>query len=337
MRAAVTRAVGEPLVVADVPDPVVGPGEVLLRVSACGVCGSDLHLADALDAPGLVLGHEFSGEVVEVGPGVAEPFRIGERIAGFPLVGCGHCEICVTGSTSKCAQAEQLGLQRQGAFAEYVTVSSRGAFRLPDSIDDRHGALVEPLAVAHHALDRTPMQRGEPVLVIGAGPVGVAVALWARHFGAREVVVSDPIGHRRALAERLGATATVDPTTEDVASAFERIAGTLPGVVVECVGVPGMIQHATDVAAIDGRVTIVGVCMGADTIMPLTPLTKELLTQFVLYYRTHDFAHTIAMLAAGRIDPSPLVTDTFGLDALPERFEALKHPTDQCKILVEPS
>ncbi|MGZ8761933.1 MAG: alcohol dehydrogenase catalytic domain-containing protein [Acidimicrobiia bacterium] len=336
MRAAVTRSVGEPLVVADVGDPVPTAGEVLVRVTACGVCGSDLHLADALDAPGLVLGHEFAGEIVELGPGVEEPVRVGQRIAGFPLVGCGRCEACLTGSTSKCTQAEQLGLQRPGAFAELVTMAARGAFLLPASIDDRLGALVEPLAVAHHALDRTVMERGEPVLVIGGGPVGVAVALWARSFGAREVVVSDPVEHRRRLAERLGATATIDPTTEDVASVFARIAGARPGVVVECVGLPGLIQHAMDVAGNDARVTVVGVCMADDSTFPLTALQKELTTQYVLYYRMRDFTETIAALEAARLDPSPLVTGSFGLDALPDRFEALKHPTTECKILVEP-
>jgi (R,R)-butanediol dehydrogenase/meso-butanediol dehydrogenase/diacetyl reductase len=336
MRAAVTRAIGEPLVVTDLADPEPASGELLVRVTACGVCGSDLHLADAFDAPGLVLGHEFAGEIVEIGPGVEEPLHVGQRIAGFPLVGCGRCESCIAGATSKCIQAEQLGLQRPGAFAELVTMASRGAFPLPESIDDRHGALVEPLAVAHHALDRTPMEQGDPVLVIGGGPVGVAVALWARHFGSREVIVSDPIAHRRELAEQMGATATIDPRTEDVASAFDRVAGGRPGIVIECVGLPGLIQHAMDVAGNDARVTVVGVCMANDALFPLTALQKELSTQYVLYYRMRDFSQTIAALDAGRIDPSPFMTGTFGLDALPDRFEALKHPTTECKILVEP-
>jgi (R,R)-butanediol dehydrogenase/meso-butanediol dehydrogenase/diacetyl reductase len=336
MRAVVTQGVDAPLAVEERPVPEPGAGELLVRVTACGVCGSDLHLAGALDVSGLVLGHEFAAEVVEAGPDVDGSWAEGTRIAGFPLVGCGRCDPCVTGATSKCARAEQLGLQRPGAFAEFTTVAARGAFRLPGSIDSRLGALVEPLAVAHHALDRTPMEPGEPVLVIGGGPVGLAVALWARHFGARDVVVSDPVPHRRALAERIGATATVDPGAEDVAGAFERIAGARPGVVIECVGVPGMIQHAADVAATDARVTVVGVCMTDDTFTPLTALQKELRTQFVLYYPMRDFTRTIATLDAGRIDPTPLVTDVFALDELPDRFEALKHPTDECKILVEP-
>ena len=268
MRAVVTRSIGEELVVADVADPVPGVGEVLVRVSVCGVCGSDLHLSDVLDAPGVVLGHEFAGEIVEIGPDVAEPLRVGQRIAGFPLVGCGHCDACLTGATSKCAGVEQLGFQRPGAFAEMVTLAGRGAFPLPESIDDRHGALVEPLAVAHHALDRTAMARGEPLLVIGGGPVGAAVTLWARHFGAREVVVSDPVAHRRELAAQVGATA--DGRPDDGGRCFgvrprrRRPARRGRGVR----RVAGLIQHAMDVAGNDARVTVVGACTDRRFVLP---------------------------------------------------------------------
>jgi (R,R)-butanediol dehydrogenase/meso-butanediol dehydrogenase/diacetyl reductase len=335
MRAVVTQGSAKRLTTAEVPEPEPGAGELLVRVRACGICGSDLHLSDALDVEGLVLGHEFSAEVVEVGPDVVG-WAAGDRIAGFPVVGCGTCVQCRAGAPAKCATMSQLGLHRPGAFAEYTTLAAAGAFRLPDSIDDHVGALVEPLAVAHHALDRTPRAPDAPVLVIGGGPVGAAVALWARHLGAREVMVSDPVPHRRELAERVGATATVDPVTQDVASEFARVAGEAPGVVVECVGVPGMIQHAMDVAGVDARVTVVGVCMGQDEILPITALFKELATQYVLYYRTADFGATIRELASGALDPAPLFTGTTTMDELPERFESLKHPSFDCKVVLEP-
>jgi (R,R)-butanediol dehydrogenase/meso-butanediol dehydrogenase/diacetyl reductase len=336
MRAVVSPGIGRTLAVVELPDPEPGPGEVLVRVTACGICGSDLHLSDALDAPGLILGHELAGEIVEVGPGVA-PDRVGERVAGFPLVGCGECDACRTGATSRCASAAQLGLHRPGGFAQHVTLAAAGAYRIPDGLDDHTGALVEPLAVAYHALDRTPRPPDEPVLVIGGGPVGAAVALWARALGAREVVVSDPVAARRDLAVRVGATATVDPGRDDVAAEFARITGAPPAAVVECVGVAGMIQHAMDVAGPDAHVTVVGVCMGADQIMPLTGLFKELTTRYVLYYRTQDFEHTIDALTRGTLDPAPLVTGTVDLDRLPARFDALKHPVDDCKVILEPS
>ena len=334
MRAALLEEVGRPLVVRDLPDPEPGPADLVLRVRASGVCGSDLHTSDTFVPPGGVMGHEFAGEVVDVGPDAGE-WRIGDLVTGFPVSGCGKCGACLTGRTSKCPFAMQLGLQVPGAYAEYVKLGSREAYRLPAPLDARAGALVEPLAVALHALDRTTREPGEPVLVLGGGPVGQAVALWARALGASEVVVSDPVASRRAMAERIGAAA-VDPTAEDVRSGFERIAGRPPRAVVECVGVPGLIQHAAEVTDVDGWVTVVGVCMQPDQLLPITALLKELTVQFVLYYRDTDFDTTIAMLANGRLDGMALVTDVIDLDALPERFEALKHPTGECKVLVEP-
>jgi (R,R)-butanediol dehydrogenase / meso-butanediol dehydrogenase / diacetyl reductase len=190
--------------------------------------------------------------------------------------------------------------------------------------------------VAHHALDRTPRPPDEPILVIGGGPVGAAVALWARYRGAREVVVSDPIEHRRTLAERIGATATVDPNREDVASAFVALTGHRPGVVIECVGNPGLIQSATDVAAVDGHVTIVGVCMVDDAITPLVALQKELSLQYVLYYQRADFDASITALQFGALDPTPMLTGSTGFESFADRFSSLSNPTKDCKVLLIP-
>ncbi len=335
MRAAVLEAVGEPLVITDVPEPSPGPTDLLLRVRACGVCGSDLHASDTFVPPGRVLGHELCGEVVAVGAGARDRFREGQLVAGFPVSCCGTCRFCLDGAAAKCERAVQIGFQVPGAFAEYVAVPAAGSVALPADVDHRLGALVEPLAVGLHALDRTPTERGESVLVLGAGPVGLAVALWARALGAREVVVSDPVAHRRGLAEALGA-AGVDPTADDVRSAFERIAGKPPRVVIECVGIPGLIQHAVELAAPDASVTVVGLCMGLDQIFPVPAMQKELTMRFVLYYRHGDFLTTVRMLGDRRIDPMRMVTATVGLDELPARFEGLKRPSTDCKILVEP-
>ncbi len=335
MRAAVTQGTGKLLQTLEISDPEPLSGELLVKITACGICGSDLHLSDALDFPGIVLGHEFAGEVVETGPNV-EGWKIGDRLAGFPLMGCGTCKYCVAGATSKCAAANQLGLQRPGGFAQYTTLAASSAFRIPDSLDDHAGALVEPLAVAHHALAATRRDPAAPVLIIGGGPVGAVVALWARHLGSTEVIVSDPVAHRRTLAEAVGATATIDPTTTDVATEFAKIVGHAPEVVVECVGIAGMIQHAFDVAAVDAAVTIVGVCMTADQMMPLTALQKELAAQFVLYYRKSDFVASIAALADGSLQPHALVTGAVTLDELPNRFQSLKAPSHDCKVMLEP-
>jgi (R,R)-butanediol dehydrogenase / meso-butanediol dehydrogenase / diacetyl reductase len=335
VRAAVFTS-GQPcLSVQDRPDPTPGPGELILRVDACGICGSDLHMAQALkDRPGMVFGHEFCGTVVAVGA-AAFGYREGDRLVGLPLFGCGRCPACLSGAVEKCPAAELIGAQRPGSYAEYVAVSAAQAFRLPEGLTADRGALVEPLAVAHHALERTPREPGEPVLVLGAGPVGLAVALWARLLGAREVVVSDPLTHRRALAERIGAR-TIDPAQHDVAARFAEMAGGPARVVMECVGRPGVIQHAMEVAATDGHVTLVGACMQPDSFHPLVPTSKELTLQFVVYYRRRDFTQTLAQLASGRLDPDPLVTGVVGLDELPARFDTLLGENSDCKVLIHP-
>ena len=334
MRAAVSTSEEPWLAVTELPDPVPGPGQLVLQVDACGICGSDLHMAAAWAQAGLVYGHEFCGTVVDTGADVTG-FREGSRVVGFPLLGCGRCVACLSGSTAKCRDVQLVGIQRPGAYAEYVSVSAQDSFPLPDELSEDMGALVEPLAVAHHALERTPRPPGEPVLVLGGGPVGLAVALWARQLGAREVMVSDPVAHRRALAERIGATA-VDSGGDDVAGAFATLTGAPPNVVIECIGRPGAIQHATDVAAPDAQVTLVGACMSTDSIQPLVPTMKELTLQFVVYYQRRDFTQTLAALASGRIDPHPLVTGVVGLDELPSRFAALMGPSSDCKVLIHP-
>lgn len=335
MRAAVSTASEPWLAVTDVPDPTPRPGDLVLRVEACGVCGSDLHMAHSLkEHPGIVFGHEFCGTVVAMGADVAG-YREGERVVGFPLLGCGSCPACAAGSIAKCPRVKLIGAQRPGGYAEYVAVGAGQSFRLPDELTADVGALVEPLAVAHHALERTPRAVDEPVLVLGGGPVGIAVALWAQAKGARTVVVSEPVEQRRALAKSVGAT-VVDPTDQDVATMFADLTGARPRAIVECVGRPGALQHATELAATDGHVTLVGACTAPDTFVPVVATSKELTLQFVVYYRASDFAQTLDALTSGRLDPRPLVTGHVELDELPARFAQLMTPSADCKVLIHP-
>ncbi|WJJ14456.1 alcohol dehydrogenase catalytic domain-containing protein (plasmid) [Prescottella equi] len=335
MKAAVLTESTPSLEIQDIADPEPGAGQVVLQVEAAGICGSDLHLAPLLKSyPGVVFGHEFSGRVVARGKGVDSQLD-GQLAVGFPLVGCHECQACRSANPARCVKAELTGVQRQGAFAEFVAIDTRDLFVLPGEVGALSGALVEPLAVAHHALEKTPREPGAPLLILGAGPVGLAVALYARLFGASEVLVSDPVPARRKLAEAVGAR-TVDPATENVGEVFAELTGSAPTTVIECVGIPGLIQHATDAAAPDAHITIVGACTAPDTFTPTTAMSKELTFQFVLYYRPRDFEMTIAHLAAGRLDPAALITDVIGLEALPARFEALMQPTTECKVLVAP-
>ena len=335
MRAA-TFTAGEPLLtIADVPDPTPTPHGLVLRVDACGICGSDLHMAQNKHAmPGTVFGHEFSGTVVAVGREVRD-HREGDRVVGFPLASCGECAGCRAGLPSRCGRSSLTGAQTPGAYAEHVAIAERDAFALPGTLSSDVGALVEPLAVGLHALNTTPRDEGEPVLVLGAGPVGLAAALWARALGAREVVVSDPVAHRRALAESLGAV-PIDPNEQDVLQEFIKTTGGMPRAVIECIGRPGAVSLATDVAANGGHVTFVGACTSPDTFVPIIPTMKELVLRFVVYYHRDDFTTTLEHLTSGRIDPLPLVTARVGLDELPARFDALLGPNDDCKVLVTP-
>ena len=343
MRAAVFQEPGKPLEILEIDDPKPGEDELILRVKSCGICGSDLHVSElpgGLPA-GAVMGHEFAGEIVEIGSGSAgagsTSWKLGDRVCALPAIGCGRCAACLTGDVMECPTLRATGFgDVGGAYAEYVRVGVRETLPLPEGLDVSDAALVEPLAVGLHAVDMARIPAGEDVLVIGAGPVGLAVALWARHFGAREVVVSDFVAGRRKMAAKMGATKLVDPKAEDVGEAFLRATGHEPRLIFECVGVPGLIQQCVGLAARNAKIVVAGLCMLPDTIVPVAALLKQLQLQFVAYYRRPDFALTLDMLGAGRIDPWPMVTQHIGLDELPDAFEALRRPEDQCKVIVQP-
>jgi (R,R)-butanediol dehydrogenase/meso-butanediol dehydrogenase/diacetyl reductase len=334
MRAVVSRTPGE-LVVEDVPEPQAGPGQAVLRVLACGICGSDLHLHQhKMLPPGSIMGHEFCGEVVEAAGGL----RAGERVCAIPNLSCGTCDRCRSGLGAYCATQMPIGLGLpNGAFAEYVAIAAHEAVRVPAGVSTELAALVEPLAVGVHAVNASRMRRGDRCLVVGAGPIGLAIALWARHFGAREVIVSERAAGRRTLAERLGATRVVDPQREDLTGVLEQVAPGGPDIVFEAVGAPGLIEECVGRVRFRGRVIVAGVCVGADAITPLVGVMKEAQLQFVLAYEKDDFQYTLEMLAQERIDPRALITERVGLAGVPAAFEALATPQGQGKVLACPA
>lgn len=328
MRAVVLRGPGD-LAVESVPDPMPGDGELVLRVTACGICGTDIHLfrTGAL-APGSIPGHEFCGEVMETAHG----FSAGDTVCSLPMLSCGDCPRCRSGLGAYCLAQRTVGLgSAAGAFAEFVAVAAHETIRLPDGLGADAGALVEPLAVALHAVRVGRVRPGEACLVLGAGPIGLSALVWARHFGAGEILVSDPAPGRRAMAERLGASATCAP-----ADLAERVAERFPDgpqVVVEAAGAPGLIQAAIDAVGFRGRVIVAGICMSPDSLSSLSAITREATLQFVLAYEKDDFQYTIDMLAAGRIDPYPMVTRRTDLRGVPDAFAALANPSEEGKVL----
>ena len=341
MRAAVFKELSKPLVIESIDAPTPKPTDIILKVKNCGICGSDLHMTEPASVMPLVLGsvmgHEFSGEVMAVGSLAKSRWKEGDRVAGFPYICCGDASPCANFGfgSAMCGKGVSIGLgQSHGAYAEYVRVGASGAFALPDSVSFREGALVEPLAVGLHAVDMARMERGATVLVIGAGPVGLAVMLWARFLGARHVIVSERAPARRDFAAKFGATDAIDPALP-LTTQVEKIAGKGPDIVFECVGAPGMISAAMMEAPRGARIVVAGVCQQPDTIMPLIGIMKEINLQFVLGYRPADFDYVIAMIAADRIDVAQMITDIVPLDGLPPAFEALRKPSHQCKVMLE--
>ena len=341
MRAAVFKEIGKPLAIETLANPECGPSQLILKVKNCGICGSDLHMTEATSVQplpgGAVMGHEFAGEVIEVGSALKGKWKAGERVAGFPFLCCGESSPCLNfnGGFGACTKGMGVGLgQSHGAYAEFVKISGMGAHKLPQNVSFREGAMVEPLAVGLHAVDKAHMERGATVLVIGAGPVGLAVMLWAKFLGARHVIVSEKAELRAKMAARFGATDAVDPS-KAIIPQVEAIAGKAPDIIFECVGAPGLINEVMMMAPRNCKIVIAGVCQQMDMILPLIGVVKELCLQFVLGYRPADFDYVIEMIAKDRVDVEHMITDVVNLDGLPAAFEALRKPTTQCKVMLE--
>ncbi len=336
MRAAVFKKRDE-MAVIDVPDPIAGVGEVILKVHDCGICGSDLHavqygLGMATDT---VMGHEFCGEIFSVGAGV-DGYRLGDRVTSLPRTSCGICTWCRSDDSMHCSKQLSLGLgQLPGAYAEFVACSAASLLALPANVSSRAGALVEPLSVGLHGVNHASIEPGMGVVVMGAGPIGLSTLIWAKAKGASAVVVSELAPGRTELAMKLGASAVVNPTEGDPADAVRSITGRPPDVVFECIGVKSTLGAAIGMVGRHGQVVVIGVCMESDSIYPLSCVMKEVQINFALAYTRGEFQATIDALASGAIDATPMITDVINLEQVPDMFTALKRPGTQAKVMVE--
>lgn len=334
MKAALFDTVGRPLRIDEVADPEPAADEVLLRVSACGICGSDLHMTEDPAVfgvgQGTVLGHEFAGEVVETGADVAN-LRPGDRVAVAPMRGCGKCARCLAGQPAWCSEMVLIG----GGYAELAAVAARQCRKLPDDVSLSDGALAEPTSIGLHAVMRSQLRPGERVLVLGAGPIGLLVAFWARRFGASHVIVADINEHQKGRALSVGATgfALSGPT---LAEQYADLAGGAPDIVYECVGKKGIIDFAIEQVAVHGRVIGIGLCVGGDQWDPFAAIHKEASIVMSAFFDMHEFALALDALASqGPYRPQSLVTERIDLSKVPDSFEALRKRTSQCKVLIE--
>jgi len=335
MKAAAFKQQNE-MTIIDAPKPKPGPGEVVLKVHDCGICGSDLHACQfGFGMPsGSIMGHEFCGEIHELGKDV-RGFEMGQRVAALPFVMCGTCDRCKRGMEIHCHNLRGLGLgQLPGAYAEFVTCAVTSLFKLPDNITSRDGALVEPLSVGLHAVKRSALGPGSVAIVMGAGPIGLATLTWAKGKGAT-VIVSELAEGRAELARKLGADVIVNPNQQNPAEKVREMTGRSPELVFECIGVKGTLEQAINMVGPRGHVVVVGVCMEPDQIQPMQCILKEVGVSFVLGYDRPDFDETIEALASRRIAPQPMVTDIIVVDQVPEMFQTLRRPGARAKVLVE--
>ena len=358
MRAVVMR--NRKLAIADVPEPAPGAGEVLVRTLACGICGSDLHALKYADrfveasrragnafvmdlGRDVVMGHEFCAELVGYGPDTQRSLAIGTRVCSRPVL------MRATGP-----QTIGYSNDHPGGYGEYMRLSEALLLPVPRELPTEHAALTEPLAVGLHAVNKARLEHDDAPLVIGCGPVGLAVIAALRLADFRPIVASDFSARRRDLALALGADVVVDPATltpwqswreaavwHDAARA-PALPPWLPGpprrpaVVFECVGVPGVLDQIMAAAPRHARIVVVGVCMEPDTISPMLGISKELAVQFVLAYTQAEFTATLGHVVAGQIPVAPLVTGAVGLDGVAEAFAELASPERHAKIMVKP-
>ena len=312
------------------PVPRAGAGEVVVRIRAVGICGSDQHyfldgqIGGIVAIEPLVLGHEFAGEISEVGSGVAG-LTVGLRVAVDPAIPCGVCEFCLEGNQNCCPSVRFCGTPpTDGALQEYIAWPANLVHPLPDSVSDEAGALLEPLGVAIQAVDLGRIRLADRVAVLGAGPIGLLIARLARASGAVDVIVSEPNQVRRLAAASFAATATIDPGAEDPVAAIKRLTGGRGvDVAFEAAGVLETPQQAVDALKPAGTVVVVGICPDDQIPIKSTAARRKGVTIKLCRRMKHVYPRAIRLVERGVIDFQPLVTHRFGLDETAAAFTAI--------------
>jgi len=333
VKAAIFRDFEQPLQLGEVAEPRPAADQLLIRVARCGICGSDLHMTrePAMGIqPGAVLGHEFSGEVLELGAST-QGFKVGDRVAVAPVRGCGQCRSCQAGEPAWCGSM----LLQGGGYAEFAVAAGRQCLRLSAAASVADGALVEPLAVSLHGVALSGITVGARVLVLGAGPIGLAVAFWCRRLGATNVGVVDLTALQADLAHKVGATAFIQ-AGEDVVKRATAALGGAPDIVFECVGRPGILAQALEHVRARGTIVMLGLCTTLDSFVPFHAVSKEVKFVTSAFFNMREYEASLDVLNGDHADARALITDTVALSDLPEVFESLRQRTHQCKVMVRP-
>ncbi len=333
------------LEVVDFPRPEIQPNEVLVRVAACGICGSDVHGYDGSTGrriPPLVMGHEAAGVIEHVGSEVRE-FQVGDRVTFDSTVYCGQCDYCKSGRVNLCDNRQVLGVscgdyRRHGAFAEFVAVPAHILYRLPDALPLEHAALIEAVSVAVHAVKRSPPKPDDDIVVVGSGMIGLLVIQVLRHAGCRRLLAVDVDDDRLTLAKRLGATDLLNAKNEDAAARIIELTGGRGAAASwEAVGTSATVKTAIQCVRKGGAVTLVGNV--APTVeIPLQAVVTRELTLYGSCASSGEYPECIELMASGAVDVTPLISAATSLDEAPRWFERLyAREPGLMKIVVRPT
>jgi threonine dehydrogenase-like Zn-dependent dehydrogenase len=333
MKAAIYPGQGKPIQIEDLPQPVAGPGELVIKVHRCGVCGTDLSFTKGgmFDfGTNVQFGHEYAGEIVEVGAG-ASGWKVGERIAVLPSVACGECHSCRAHGNNVLCQASP-GSAMVG-FAEYAKVPTSVATRLPSTLSMADGALIEPLAISLYGVELAQIRPGDRVLVLGGGTVALYAIYWARRLGAGRIVCASRSARRKDLALEMGADAFVAYGDTEIPEVIEALGGP-PQFVFECVGAEGMLGKAVMHADQFGKVVSLGFCTSPDAIIPGIASYKCVSMQFAVGYSMKEFLYIADQMDKGHCDPKAIITNEVPLADLPALFDTLRGPNNETKVHV---
>lgn len=338
MKAAIYPGEGKPITIEDLPDPRPGPGEVVIKVHRCGICGTDLSFTRGtmFDFGKGQFGHEYAGEIIEVGPDVSG-FRVGERIAVLPSVACGECPSCRTLDNNVLCHASPATAMI--GFAELAKVPVSVATKLPSTLSMADGALIEPLAISLYGVKLAQIAPGDRVLVLGGGTVALYAIYWARRLGAGRIAAMSRSGRRKDLCLQMGADAFIPYGDNEIGEVVEALGGA-PDFVFECVGAEGMLSKAVMHVKQFGKVVSLGFCTSPDPVIPGMASYKCAAMQFAVGYSMNEFLYIADQLdrdaihGGGHCDPKAILTSEVPLLDLPKTMELLRGPNTETKVHV---